>query len=218
MMQINVSSNISAVAIALDAFGKNKIPEAASKALNGVAAKAALDVLREKSEKVFKGGATAYTKRGFLYRKSTTKKLIAEVFVEQSRAEYIRFMVDGGTRFPDRRKIMVPTYNTRLNKFGNIRRGDYAKMINDRKKFFSGIPKGFSGDANLGIWERYGRSKKFPGGRKIRMVAKYIDRAQYRPIFPFAETTQGVVFSRQDGFAVRFNKNLSKALRSARKK
>lgn len=213
-MQISVTSNVAELTRGLNDIQRKQIPFAASRALNDVAKTAAMKTLREKAKRVFAGGATRFTLTGFLYRQSTKKNLSAEVFIEPQRGEYMRFQIGGGTRFPDRRKIMVPTNNTRLNKFGNIPRGTYSKIINDRTKYFSGIPKGLSGNSNLGIWERYGRSKRFPGGKRIRMVAKYIDRAQYSPVFPFAETTRGVVFGRQDGFAVRFNKRLSAAMRT----
>jgi hypothetical protein len=217
-MRINVSSNISTVARFLTDVEKKQIPFAASQALNDVAKKAAMVDLREKAKKIFAGGATRFTQTGFLYRKSTKKNLTAEVFIEPKRGKYMKFQIDGGTRFPERRKIMIPTNNTRLNKFGNIPRGTYARIINDKTKFFSGIPKGLAGEDNRGIWERYGRSKRYPSGKRIRKVASYIDRAQYRPIYPFAETTSGVVFGRQDGFALRFNVRLAAALRSRKRK
>ena len=216
MMQINVSSNIQEVTRGLSAVQRKQIPFAASQALNDVAKKAAMRDLRDKANRTFQGGATRFTRSGFLYRRSNKKNLTAEVFIEPSRAKYMRFQIDGGTRLPERRKIMTPTTNTRLNKFGNIPRGTYSRLINDRKKYFSGIPNGLSGNSNLGIWERYGRTKRFPGGKRIRMVAKYIDRAEYRALFPFEETTQGVVFARQGGFANRFNKRLIAAIRSAK--
>lgn len=215
-MQINISSNINQITRGLNDIQKRQIPFATSRALNDVAKTAAMKTLRHKASRVFAGGATRFTLTGFLYRRSTKKNLTAEVFIEPQRGQYMQFQVGGGTRFPERRKILVPTNNTRLNKFGNITRGTYARIINDRQKYFSGIPKGLSGNSNLGIWERYGRSRRYPAGRRIRMVAKYIDRAQYSPIFPFAETTRGVVFGRQDGFAVRFNKRLAAALRTRR--
>ena len=60
-------------------------------------------------------------------------------------------------------------------------------------------------------------SGRKPGGQKIRMVARYIDKAQYRPLFPFAETTQGVVFGQQGGITERFRKRLAYALKTAKK-
>ena len=220
-MRINVSSNIRSVTRFLDETQKRQIPFATVGALNDVAFKAGPGrggrVLAEKADKVFEGGATGFTKKGFKVNKANRQNLTAEVFVDKAQAEYMRFQIKGGTRFPERRALLISTQHTKLNKYGNITQATYARMINDKGKFFKGVPKGKIGDQYEGIWERYGRQTK-RGGQRIRMVARYIDRAQYRPLFPFAETLNGVVFSQQDGIEVRFRKRLEQGLRSAKKK
>lgn len=218
MMQINVSSNIKEVTRGLNAVQRKQIPFAASLALNDVAFEAGPKgkVLAEKADKTFKGGATRFTQRGFKVKKATKRDLTAEVFVDKNQAQYLRFQIYGGTRFPLHKALMISTDKTRLNRFGNITPATYKQLINNKTKYFKGVPKGKSGQNYEGIWERYGRSKRYPGGQRIRMVARYVDKAQYRPLFPFAETTQGVVFSQQSGIAVRFRKRLAQALRTAR--
>ena len=149
-------------------------------------------------------------------KKSNKRDLTAVVFVDEAQAKYMRFQIRGGIRFPLRNALMISTDKTRLNRFGNITPATYRQMINNKTKYFKGVPNGKSGQNYEGIWERYGRSKRYPGGQRIRMVARYIDKAQYRPLFPFAETTQGVVFSQQSGIAIRFRKRLAEALRTAK--
>jgi len=215
-MQISVKADIKALTRGLTDIQRRHIPYATSRALNDVAATVALKSLRQKAQEVFEGGATGFTKTGFRYEKSNKQNLMAKVFVEGARAEYIRFMVYGGTRFPKNRSLMIPTKHTKLTKLGNIKRSEYAKMINDRTKYFSGVPKGLQGEHLAGIWERYGRRTR-RGGQKIRMVAKYRGRGLYQPVFPYADTVAGVVFGRKDGVSERFRKRLAEALASKRR-
>jgi hypothetical protein len=216
-MQISIKADIKKLTRGLNDIQKKQIPFATSRALNDVARQAASKTLRERADKVFEGGATSFTKSGFRYEKSNKKNLTAKVFIDPARAEYMKFQIAGGTRFPKNRALMIPTTHTRLNKFGNITRGTFNKLINDRSKYFSGIPKGMQGAANEGIWERYGRQTKARTGQKIRMVAKYRKRGQYQPKFPYADTVAGVVFGRKDGVAERFNIRLQAALRSKKR-
>lgn len=216
-MQISVKADIKRLTRGLNDIQKKQIPFATSRALNDVAATIAMKSLRQKAQEVFEGGATGFTKTGFRYEKGNKNNLMSKVFIEGARAEYLKFMIDGGTRFPKNRAIMIPTKHTKLTKLGNIKRSEYAKIINNRAKYFSGIPKGMQGAAFEGIWERYGRQTKARTGQRIRMVAKYRGRAQYQPKFPYADTVAGVVFGRKDGVAERFNIRLQAALRSKKR-
>jgi len=214
-MLISVKTEIDNVKNYLSSTQKKQIPFAASQALNTLAYKIAKQTMPEKADQTFEGGATPFTKRGFNYKKSTKYDLMANVFVNEAQAKYMYFMVQGGARFPKNKAILVSTRHSRLNQYGNIPRGTLQRMIEDKAKFFNGVPKGLSGANFEGIWERYGRQTK-QGGQRIRMVAKYTNKAQYKPLFPFGEFTQGVVFSRNDGFAKLFIKNLERALATAK--
>lgn len=211
-MQITISDNMKEVAKTLDSKYKRQIPFAASQALNDIAFEARKESNLQ-TDKVFQGGATAFTKRAFRYKKSNKKNLTAEVFASDDH-DYMNFMVNGGTRFPNRRAIRVSTKHSKLNKYGNFTRATTQQMINNKAKYFTGVPKGMPG-AGEGIWERYGRKTK-SGGQRIRMVGAFQDDAQYKPVFPFGKFTEGVVFSRNDGFAVKFRQRLDQAIKTAR--
>jgi hypothetical protein len=217
-MNINVSANVREVTRSLNAIQKKQIPFAMAGALNDVAFKAGPKgrVLGKQADKTFAGGAPPFTQRGFKVNKATKQNLTAEVFVDKLQEKYMRFQIKGGTRFPERKSMLISTDKTRLNRFGNITPATYAKLINDKTKYFKGVPKGSAGQQYEGIWERVGRSKRKPGGQRIRMVARYIDKAQYRPLFPFAQTTAGVVFGQQGGITDRFRARLKQALRTAK--
>lgn len=207
-MQIDIRDNIKEVTRYLTSVQKDQIPFAASRTLNDLAYKLARQTLPDETEKTFEGGATAFTRKGFRYTKSTKRDLIATVFVDPARAKYMQFQIAGGTRYPNKRAILVATENSRVNRFGNIPRGTMQQLINNKDKYFKGIPKGKHGDNFAGIWERYGRKNQ---GR-IRMVAAYTDKAQYRPKFMFAKIGEDVVFSRSGGFNEIFIRNLNYAL------
>lgn len=216
-MQISIKADIDRLTRNLNDVQRRQIPFATSRALNDVVKTIAMKSLRQKAQEVFEGGATSFTKTGFRYEKSNKQNLMAKVFIDGARADFLRFQIAGGTRFPKNRALMIPTKHTKLTKLGNIKRSEYAKIINDRAKYFSGIPKGLQGDHLAGIWERYGRQNKARTGQKIRMVAKYRSRGQYQPKFPYADTVAGVVFGRKDGVAERFQKRLAAALASKKR-
>lgn len=214
-MQINVKVDIDKATRFLNTVQKDQIPFAASKTLNDLAFNLSQKVLPQKTQETFEGGATPFTRRGFRYKRSSKRDLIATVFIDPARAEYMKFMVDGGTRFPKRRSILVSTKQSKLNQYGNIPRGTLKQMVDDKAKFFKGIPKGRTGEQYEGIWERYGRKSK-DGGERIRMVAKYTNKAGYKPKYPMGTFAEGVVFSRSDGFQAKFLVNLQRAMASAK--
>ena len=209
-INLNVSANIKEVTRQLSRTQKRQIPFATSRALNDLVFDISRNKMPKFADKIFKGGATPFTKRGFKFTKSTKKTLSASVLIDKVQGSYMQFQVSGGTRFPKRKAILVPTNKIRLNKYGNLTRATYSRIINDKSKYFKGIPRGRFGEANEGIWERYG------GNKNIRMVAKYTDKGEYRPLFPFGKITDRIVFARKDGFADRFNRRLKQALATAR--
>ncbi len=223
-MQIDIRSNIKELTKELTKIQKEQIPFATSKTLNEIAYRAAKQELPKKPDEVFAGGAVNFTKTGFNYKKSTKRNLIASVFINPTRAKYMQFMVQGGARFPDKRAILVSTKHSKLTKQGNLPRHYVRTILSDKQKYFSGIPKGKGNDQDYaGIWERYGRyissNKKSTDyqsqGRRIRMVAHYASKGLYKPLFPFGAFTEGIVFSRNDGIAIVFRRNLKMALENA---
>lgn len=221
-MYINIKVDIKDAVKDLDNIQKKQIPYATSQTLNSLAfelsKKGKTGVIGKKTKEVFKKksgstGATQFTTKNFFYDKSTKRDLTAYVFWDESNADYMRFMVQGGTRFPTKRAIRVATKHSKrhLDAFGNFKKGALDDMLSDKAKFFKGVPKGSRG-RDEGIWERYGRKNKKGTGQKIRMVAAFTSSATYKPMFPFGSFVEGYVFSRNDGFAKKFRKNLEEAI------
>jgi hypothetical protein len=213
-MQIVVKDNIKEITKNLDRKYRRQIPFAASQALNDVAKAARLENNKQ-TKTVFEGGAVGHTTRSFKYKTTNKRELAAAVFIDPKTHKYMEFMVEGGTRFPNNKAILTSTYKSKLNRYGNFTKATMSHMLDDKKKHFKGIPKGMP-HAGEGIWERYGRSKNYPSGRRIRKVGAYIDQAQYRPVFPFGKFTEGVVFSREKGFGQAFRERLANAIRTAK--
>lgn len=219
-MKIDLRSNIKEVSKGLTRTQKKQIPFAVSQTLNdlardltktkqtGVLGKATAKKFDKKTGK----GATKFTQKNFFYDKSSKRSLTATVFWDDSRADYMKFQVYGGTRLPKKRALKVPTKHSKryLDTFGNFKKGAIDEMMQDKSKFFSGSPKGAK-KYSEGIWERYGRSTK-RGGQKIRMVAAYEKDAQYKPLFPFEKIVNSYVFSSKHGFQRKFLKNLADAI------
>lgn len=215
-MKLDIRADIKQAQKGLSRIQKRVIPKATSNAINDLLFPIAKKEAPQEMDRIFEGGATKFTRNAFRYSKSNAKSLTAYVFAGRIQGEYLKFAVEGGTRFPKNRTILASTKNSKLNQYGNIKRGALKKMLTDKKKFFNGVPKGqpWLGE---GIFERYGR-KRYDKKRKrviqgrIRKVASYIDRGQYRPIFPFAEIAGNVVFSRDDGIARKFRRRLREEL------
>ena len=180
-MQVSVKSDIKKLTNTLSTIQRKQIPFATSKALNATAFDArksvqtALDLQLDKP--------TPYTKRGVQVEKSTKKNLVAQVGFRSrkfgkgqgsiTQAEYMQRQIAGGTRLPKGQAIPVPVpKNMKPNKFGNIPRGKIDRLLADKDKYFSGVPKGRNSGA--GIWQRMpANSKRKKQGGKIRMVIAY---------------------------------------------
>ncbi len=220
-MRISVKDDLDQLSRKLTYLQRDQIPFAVSKTLNQIAFNLSRQIMPQETDKTFEGGATRFTQRGFKYKKSDKRHLWVDIFIDKAQAKYMKFMIAGGTRFPEKRALLVSTQYARLNRYGNMRKGFVKKILADNEKYFSGTPNGRDGPA--GIWERYGRTKdnnarptSKPRSQKIRLVALYSDDAQYTPLFPFAEIGRRAVFSRNDGFAKKFRENLANALATAR--
>ena len=110
--------------------------------------------------------------------------------------------ITGGPRKPRRRALAVPV-GLKTNKYGNIPRNKITKMLSDKAKYFSGIPKGRT---NAGIYER----KK----NGLKMLVAWEDKAEYQGgRFPFNKIVTNTVNKR---YKKRFDDALNYAIRTAR--
>lgn len=117
---------------------------------------------------------TPFTKRAVAItpaKKSDFPDAWSMVYIKPIQAEYLKWSIAGGTRYPKKAAILIPK-DVRLNKYGNLPKGRIKKALSS----------GFSGKVNdqSGVWERHG-----PGKRKLRLVASYHEQAQYGMTFDY---------------------------------
>ena len=181
-MAIVIKNNIDEVTKKLNSLERKQIPFAASLALNKVAYQANTAIKKQARYQLH--NPTNWTIAGFLYDKSNKRNLEVLLYAAgatsgrkgrlRDRNKYLIYQVEGGTRLPEGRAIIVPTKHTNLNKHGNIPRATLKKFQN-RKKYFSGKPRGRNNESNAGIYERVGRD----GRKTIKKVASFVKYAKY---------------------------------------
>lgn len=204
MVAVTIDIDIKGAEKILRDAAAKQVPFALANTLNQLAFTAARKELPDKANSIFEGGATAWTKRGFRYKKTNKRLLSALVYVDGDTHGYLTYQVHGGVRTPIKRKILSPTSNLKTNKYGNITKGRREKLFSDGR-YFVGTPKGTT--AGVGVWERY------RGNRKIRKVANLSDRAAYQRKFPMRAIVVRVVKANAIPF---FRTHLRRALATAK--
>ena len=221
-MEIRVDADVKQLTRHLNRIQKKQIPFATSKALNTLA----FDVkntLETVMPQVFDRPTPYVAKRGIQVKKSTKKDLVAEVGFRSKAfgkgqgditpAEIMEKHILGGTRFPRKRAIPVPTKHIKLNRYGNLARTKINKLLENKDRYFSGAPKGMPDSP--GIWERMpiNSKRKNNKGGKIRMLIGYEPKAEYSKRFNFKSIVTNTI---RTNFKKRFNYSIQKALESAR--
>ena len=218
-MQISVKSDIAKLRKDVGVLFRSQIPFASQVAINATAfdvRRATQTALRTHLHK-----PTKYTtKTGLQVEKATNKKApIAKVgFAGRGfgqvkgsipQADYMKRQIQGGSRTPKNKTIMVPLKGRGvMNAAGNIPGSRLNMFLGDKTNFFVGKPKGAKGPGSgEGIWERRGKD----GRGKIKMKIHFNSRTNYSPRFPFQKIAQ-----REVGrvFADNFRTGMRKAIKS----
>ena len=219
-MEISVKTDIKKATRRLNSIQRKQIPFAVAGALTDTAfdSRKAVQVQLPKKLK----NPVKWTINGVLVEKANKKHgahMRSSVYFADgskkagNRAKYMKYQVEGGTRHPARRAVLVPV-NATLNKFGNMPNG-YIKKIMARPDTFSGTIKGVSciwqrgHISKRGKWSNRNKSR----GSNIRLLVRYEDKVSYRPRFPFQKIVAGVA---RNKFGRNFNRRLAAALRTAR--
>ena len=189
---------------------RKQIPFATSVALNQTAFDVRTSLQRLLPRFIDK--PTKATVKSVQVQKSTKRNLVATVgFVGKgfrttkwntSPADIMDKHITGGTRMPTKRAIAVPV-SLKKNQYGNIPRNKITKLLADKTKYFSGVPKGRS---NSGIYERQKKG--------LKMLVAWEPRANYQGgRLPFSRIVTKAVNKR---YKKRFDTALKNALRTAR--
>ena len=172
-----------------------QLPFAMARALTATA----WDIQRHITEELpnYLDRPTPFTRKAFGVQRANKRELRARVFVKDRQSRYLKYQVEGGTRTPKGRAIVVPYTRggaIKLNKYGNLPRGRVAKLI-AQNKTFSGTVKG-----TPGVWRRTGtKSRPTKGrrytpraapqgtagqGRYLQLLIGYESFASYQPRLP----------------------------------
>jgi hypothetical protein len=202
-MQIKVSSNISAITKAVDAFGKNQIPFATSQALND----AAFAVRKEIVEKTYPASFTVRNRRFpsamFRVGKASKRNLVATVSDVLGR-DYMAMQAEGGTKLPRGNNIAIPSRQLKRTGTGKVPMAKQPRNVlggkGYRTKLRSGQPV---------IAENVGRG----AAKRQRVLYLLEPSARIPKRFPFYERGRKVA---QSSFARAFDKRFAQARRTAR--
>ena len=179
--------------------------------------------LKNKVDQYLEGGAEKFTKSGFRVRKVKNKRNLygdLHLSLQHKKAYadryYLRNIVFGGKVIPPtpkRKKLMqaIPG-RVALNQKGNLTKGKFQTLRNNKKKYFYGIPKGNPETENYrGLWKRLGRGKN----KKIQMViALGKESREQQKLFP----VQDLAMRRMRRFPIHFARGYKRAVIGARRR
>ena len=206
MATIEMSVNLDAIFDQLDNIQEKQIPFAVAMALTETAKDADRALKAQLHQKFDR--PVRFTERAFSVTYAKKRKPVAVIAIRPIQYEYLKYQIDGGTRLPKKKKHPIPK-GVKLNKFGNMPKGKIQKLLAKPNTFEATI-KGVSG-----IWERGHYTKRgnwsSAGKRRstaIKLLVRYVPKADYDKRYPYYEIIHGVV-------ANRFNRNFDQAWRKA---
>ena len=205
-MDISVRIDINKALRKLKDFPEKQLPFAIASALTTTAQQTS-NLLTNKLPEFF-DRPTPYTMRAIGIERATKANLQARVFVKRDQLKYLIYGIEGGTRTPRNKALVIPI-EVKLNQYGNVARGKIAALLK-QKNVFSGVVNGVAG-----IWQRQGLGNDSRGNKRGRLIllAAYEPKASYRKRYPFyqlgGETAQAA-------FPQNFRIALANALRTAR--
>ena len=211
---LSVTADVKKLSREIDQRFKRQIPFVTSRALNAVAFEGMMAT--RKALPTFLDRPKKYTTQSVQFEKShKNRALVSKVgfvsknpkFGRKSRAsipaaEYMQRLIKGGTRKPYFDKIAIPTRDSDLDRYGNLKRGLGKRLLADTKRFFIGTPK-HRPSWGFALWERVN------GNTNIVRRIKYVDRTEYSPQFPFRQIVEKAVKAE---FGMAFRKEFIKAV------
>lgn len=148
---------------------------------------------------------TSFTKRAFAVKRAEKRLLTAKVYARPIQAAYLRWQVEGGTRYPKRKGIPIPK-GIGLNSYGNMPNKAIQKLL-ARPDVFSGTVKGIGG-----IWKRL--PDRDGGGSRVELLVAWEGQAKYRKLFMFYDIAYATAKRKFPG---NLAESVVKALKTARK-
>ncbi len=202
-MQINVQSNISAFAKAMDAFGRDQIPFATASALNSTA----FDVRKQIVEDTYPNSFTVRNKRFasqmFRVDKANKRNLNARVYDRLGR-DYMVNQAEGGLKRPRGNHIAIPSRQIKRTASGKVPKAKQPRNVLGGKGYRTTLRSGQDV-----IAEQTGRG----AARRQRVLYLLENVARIPKRFPFYEDANrmaGRVFDRNFGKSFAFAKQTAR--------
>lgn len=189
-MNISIESNARELQKKLSLFQKKHLSKATEDAIN----KTLFGLQKEMKKQIVKklDRPTPFTQKGFIVNKSENFKLLGMLKIQEIRAAYLGFQIDGGVR-QGTPNVAVPfTKNKKLNKFGNVA-GKRSGLIKNNKQF-----QGTINNVD-GIYQRMKKNK-------VKLLYGLETNVTYQPRFPFFKIGKGYIKSK-------FDKNLDEKIK-----
>ena len=212
-MRVNVTSDVSAVAKALDAFGKNQMPFAMSQALND----AAFAVRKDTIERVWPSSITqrnpAFIKAMLMPIRGdnrATKRRLRSIVQNhptgKRNKDYLQRLAVGGIKRPNGRSLAIPAEDMPIRARGGVTARNRPRNLLDRPKAF----RQSVGGQEM-ILER--RTKKRYPLKRLYLLEQQPAKVDQQ--FDFYE--QGARTGQRE-FATAFQKRFRNAKRTARRR
>ena len=167
-MQIKIKDNYKEVLKDFNRLEKKQLPYASMNSINKIMSMMK-PYFKTVTRKVF-NNPTPFTQNAFHFFKANLKSMGGVFFIKDAQQDYLKYQIDGGIRSTGK-KIPVPYYHARLNKYGNII-GKRSGLLKKSTQFIGQI-KGVSGV--------YERQKKGPP----KLLYSFHDTVEYKTRFNF---------------------------------
>jgi len=146
-MQINVKSNISKFAKAIDAFGRDQIPFATAMALNDTAKDVRGKIINDtwpseitqRNERFMKAALTPISKRNSdVWATKRNLRAVVGTTRTKMQRDYLQRLTEGGTKTPRGSNLAIPSRDNTVTRLGGggIKKADRPRQLLRRKGVF----------------------------------------------------------------------------------
>jgi len=214
-MNISVESNVKEVLSEFDRISNLSIPFAIKEGINDTFFQMRQElpgVVESEFDK-----PVAFTKSPYAWDVEKAQKyaLVGMIKMKPLQAEYMRFQVYGGTEYPKKRGIPVPTAGGKMKASHGGLKKTWKAALND-KMYFSGKPKGAKwASSPAGVWRRTATKVSKKTGRRtkgrLRLELSWESATHYQERWDFhAYATKYFQARFSDNFRKRLQEQLAR--------
>ena len=202
-VSVNVTSNISTVSKALDAFGKNQLPFATHRALNDTAFQVRNHIVKRTHPKSFDVKSRTFARAAYRVIRSPNKRKLEAAVVDRFEYDYLARQAEGGVKTKRGRYIAIPAQERPVVRS----RASHAK---NNPRTILANPKAFQQNVDGQDMILQRRTKKRYPLKRMYLLHEQDVRIPKR--FPFYE--EGTRIANRN-FAVNFRKRFAEARSTA---